>query len=72
MLDNDGETHRRLGDDGWPVTRDQLLDAGCLFGVDAVRGRRDVTEFKRRARWHQSQWRIAQDLPIGTHRPIEE
>jgi hypothetical protein len=66
------DTHGTLGDDGWPVTRDQLLDAGCLFGVDAVRGRRDVTEFKRRARWHQSQWRIAQDLPIGTHRPIEE
>ena len=66
------DPHHLLGNDGWPATRDQLVEAGCLFGVDQVRGQRDVTDFKRRARWHQSQWRIAQGLPIGTHRPIEE
>src|SRR4051812_32612236 len=67
-----GEATKLVGFDGWPVSREQLVAAGCHFGVDQVRGRPDVTDFKRRARWHQSQWRIAQGLPIGTHRPIEE
>lgn len=52
----------------WPVTDDELKAANCWFGADRVPHDAEVTSFKRRARWHQCQWRIAHDLPIGSHR----
>ena len=54
--------------DAWPVTNDELKAANCWFGADRVPGEPEVTEFKRRARWHQCHWRIAHELPIGSHR----
>ena len=52
----------------WPVTADDLKAAPCWFGADRVPGQPEVTEFKRRARWHQAQWRVGNGLPIGSHR----
>ena len=51
----------------WPTSTDQLRLADCLFAVDRVPGRPDVTEFKRRARWQQAWWREERGLPRGAH-----
>lgn len=53
----------------WPVAEDELVAAHCHFGADHVRGDREATDFKRRARWQQRWWREAQGLPMG-HNPV--
>lgn len=52
----------------WPVSTEDLASAACVFGVDRVPGRPDVTEFKRRARWQQAWWRAERRPPKGAHR----
>lgn len=51
----------------WPLTADELAAVHCRFGVDAVAGQPDVSEFKRRARAQQAWWRAQNDLPRGEH-----
>ena len=49
-----------------PVDDQLLKDAYCWEAVDAVPGRPWMTAFRRRLRYHQSQWREAQGHPIGS------
>jgi hypothetical protein len=51
----------------WPISAAELTAQHCVFGVDRVAGRPDVTEFKKRARWQQAWWRQRHSLPLGTH-----
>jgi|JI10StandDraft_1071094.scaffolds.fasta_scaffold132223_2 hypothetical protein len=39
----------------------------CWFSVDRVARDPATTEWKRRARWHQSLWREARGLPVGAN-----
>lgn len=39
----------------------------CWFRVDRVARDATTTDWKRRARWRQAQWRVARGLPIGSH-----
>ncbi len=50
------------------VSREELEDAHCWLDHDLVRGDPEMTEFRRRARFHQAMWRQDNDYPIGTHR----
>ena len=50
-----------------PPTREQLEAAHCWWdAADRVPGRPEMTEFRRRLRYHQAQWREANGHPIGT------
>jgi hypothetical protein len=48
------------------MTRDELEAAHAWDAEDAVPGRPQMTEFRRRLRLHQSRWREARDHPAGT------
>jgi hypothetical protein len=48
------------------LTKEELEAAHCWEADDQVPRRPEMTEFRRRLRYHQSQWREAQGLPIGS------
>src|SRR5687768_17979224 len=48
------------------LSKEQLEAAHCWEADDRVPRRPEMTEFRRRLRYHQSQWREAQGHPIGT------
>jgi hypothetical protein len=48
------------------LTQQELEAAHCWEAEDRVPGRPEMTEFRRRLRYHQSQWREAQGHPIGS------
>ena len=48
------------------LTQQDLEAAHCWEAEDRVPGRPEMTEFRRRLRYHQSQWREAQGHPIGS------
>jgi hypothetical protein len=48
------------------LTQQELEAAHCWEAEDRVSGRPEMTEFRRRLRYHQSQWREAQGHPIGS------
>ena len=48
------------------LTRQELEAAHCWEADDRVPRRPEMTEFRRRLRYHQSQWREAQGHPIGS------
>jgi hypothetical protein len=52
------------------LTQQELEAAHCWEAEDRVPGRPEMTELRRRLRYHQSQWREAQGHPIGSQ-PIE-
>jgi hypothetical protein len=58
------ERHLRWRSDD-PSKKD-LEAAHCWENDDRVPGRPETTEFRRRLRYHQSQWREAQGHPIGS------
>jgi len=47
-------------------SRKELEAAHCWEADDRVPGRPEMTDFRRRLRYHQSQWREAQGHPIGS------
>ena len=47
-------------------SREELEAAHCWEAQDEVRSRPAMTEFRRRTRFHQAQWREARGHPIGT------
>ena len=51
---------------GGHLTRQELEAAHCWEADDQVPRRPEMTEFRRRARYHQSQWREARGHPIGS------
>lgn len=50
------------------ISQERLEAADCWLEHDVVRGQPDVTEFRRRVRYHQAMWREVNGYPIGTHR----
>jgi hypothetical protein len=48
------------------VTKEELEAAHCWEAGDRVPRRPEMTEFRRRARYHQWQWREVQGHPIGS------
>jgi hypothetical protein len=50
------------------VSREKLEGAHCWLDHDQVRGRPELTEFRRGVRYHHAMWRMANGYPIGTHR----
>jgi hypothetical protein len=48
------------------LSREELEAAHCWEADDRVPGRPEMTEFRRRVRYHQSRWREAHGHPIGT------
>lgn len=50
------------------VSRVELEDEHCWLDHDRVGGDPELTEFRRRVRYHQAMWRQGKDYPIGTHR----
>jgi len=50
------------------VPREQLEDEHCWLDHDRVKGDPELTEFRRRVRYHHAIWRRDQGYPIGTHR----
>jgi hypothetical protein len=51
---------------GEVLSEDELKAAHCWEADDRVPRRPELTEFRRRLRYHQSQWREAQGHPIGS------
>jgi hypothetical protein len=51
---------------GKVLSKEELEAAHCWEADDRVPGRPEMTEFRRRLRYHQSQWREAQGHPIGS------
>ncbi len=49
-----------------PLSRQELEAAHCWEAVDRVPRRPDMTDFRRRLRYHQAQWREAHGHPIGS------
>jgi hypothetical protein len=47
-------------------SQEELEAAHCWEEVDRVPGRPELTDFRRRLRYHQSQWREANGHPIGS------
>ena len=47
-------------------SREELEAAHCWEEVDHVPGRPELTDFRRRLRYHQAQWREANGHPIGS------
>jgi len=52
--------------DGDLVSQDELETAHCGEPEDRVPGRPEMTDFRRRLRYHQAKWREAEGHPIGT------
>ena len=50
---------------GYPA-REELAAAQCWEAADRVPGRPGMTDFRRRARYHQARWREAKGYPIGS------
>jgi hypothetical protein len=48
------------------LSKEELEASHCLEADDRVPRRPEMTEFRRRLRYHQSQWREAQGHPIGS------
>jgi hypothetical protein len=48
------------------LTREELEAANCWEADDQVPRRPELTEFRRRLRYHQAQWREANGHPIGS------
>src|SRR2546423_3394417 len=48
------------------LSKEELEAAHCWEADDRVPGRPELTAFRRRLRYHQSQWRDAHGHPIGT------
>src|SRR6476661_6955281 len=48
------------------LTKEQLEAAHCWEAEDRVPRRPELTEFRRRLRYHQAQWRELNGHPIGT------
>jgi hypothetical protein len=48
------------------LTRQELEDAHCWEAEDHVPRQPELTEFRRRLRYHQAQWREAKGHPIGS------
>src|SRR2546426_12196461 len=48
------------------LTEQELVAAHCWEADDRVPRRPEITEFRRRLRYHQSQWREANGHPIGS------
>jgi len=48
------------------LSQEELEAAHCWEAEDRVPRRPELTEFRRRLRYHQSQWREAQGYPIGS------
>src|SRR2546426_8042703 len=53
-------------DVGKVLSREELEAAHCWEADDRVPRRPEMTEFRRRLRYHQSKWREAHDHPIGS------
>ena len=53
-------------DMGKVLSKKELEAAHCWEAGDRVPGRPEMTEFRRRLRYHQSQWREAEGHPIGS------
>jgi hypothetical protein len=51
---------------GKVLSPDELEAAHCWEADDRVPGRPEMTEFRRRLRYHQSRWRQSKGHPIGT------
>jgi hypothetical protein len=49
-----------------PLSRDELEAAHCWEEGDRVPGMAELTDFRRRLRYHQARWREAHGHPIGT------
>ena len=49
-----------------PPTREELEAAFCWEADDTIPRRPEMSAFRRKARYHQAQWREAHALPIGT------
>ncbi len=47
-------------------SKEELEAEHCWESDDRVPGRPEMTEFRRRLRYHQAQWREAQGHPIGS------
>lgn len=50
------------------LSRAELEGAHCWLDHDQVRGDPELTEFRRRVRYHHAMWRHDNGYPIGTHR----
>src|ERR1700704_6278269 len=48
------------------LSQQELEAAHCWEADDRVGGRPDMTDFRRRLRYHQAQWREANGHPIGS------
>src|SRR6266516_4617847 len=48
------------------LTEQELVAAHCWEAEDRVPRRPELTEFRRRLRYHQAQWREANGHPIGS------
>src|SRR2546428_12737109 len=48
------------------LTEQELVAAHCWEADDRVPRRPEMTEFRRRLRYHQARWREAQGHPIGS------
>jgi hypothetical protein len=53
-------------DMGMVLSKEELEAAHCWEADDRVPRRPEMTEFRRRLRYHQSQWRESQGHPIGS------
>jgi hypothetical protein len=49
-----------------PLSREELEALHCWEEDDRVPGRPEMTDFRRRLRYHQAQWREAKGHPIGS------
>jgi hypothetical protein len=49
------------------LTQQELEAAHCWEAGDHVPGRPEMTEFRRRLRYHQARWRETKGHPIGSH-----
>jgi hypothetical protein len=58
--------HVAMGAMGVTPTRDELEVAFCWENDDRVPNRPEVTDFRRRVRYHQAKWREANGHPIGS------
>src|SRR2546422_11510389 len=54
------------GDVGEVLSKEELEAAHCWEADDRVPRRPGMTEFRRRLRYHQSQWRETHGHPIGS------
>lgn len=50
------------------MSREELESEHCWLDHDQVRGNPELTEFRRKVRYHHAMWRQDKGYPIGTHR----